>query len=411
MYLPYIRLYHRYIVLVLFVHVKPEISDKVHELIDGGVMEPVKNVPRICTTHDFAQVREFGCLYVDKTSFAHQIVGNRGNVYFLSRPRMFGKSLFLSTIEYILKGRKDLFRGLYIYDKYDWASKYTVFHLDFSSFELESATALKIDFINEFEDIAEHQFNTKLSEPVSNNETIPVCAYFKDLVRLAKKTEPTKRLCLLIDEYDAPITEHLNNMTIATKMQTVLRGFFKCLKSVQEDFPLVYITGVTKFSKANLFSSLSNVDDLSREEEFNAVCGFLRQEIEKDMMGHLQGSIKNEKGDHNVTRGDVNELLNKMATFYDGYQFSRNGRAVFSPSATLSYFKEHNHQEFEERTPHVKFVFDILPQYKHSDFPVNGQNVSLDHVEEITDLDELRIENILLDTGILTLKGYDKYLQ
>ena len=217
---------------------------------------------------------------------------------------------------------------------------------------------------------------------------------------------------MLIDEYDSPITENLNDMTKAKQLQTVLQKFFKCLKYEQRKIPLVYITAVTKFTKANLFSGLNNLIDLSRSEEFNEVCGFTRSEIEKNMMGLLQVSINKGKGvDHNnnnynIIREDVDKKLDEIASFYDGYRFSPNGKPLFSPSATIIYFKTNNHQEFVERTPHVKLVYDIFHQSNPVDFPVSGNNISMAQ-HDITNLDELDIEHILLDTGIHTIKRYN----
>ena len=226
----------------------------------------------------FSKIIEENCYYVDKTEIALRLI-ERSGYYFLSRPRRFGKSLFLDTLSEIFLGSKELFKGLYIYDKYDF-KPHPVIRISFGS--------------GDFADV--ETINRKISLNLENNqEELEIeCEKqsnddcFVELIKKSYKKYQAK-VVILIDEYDKPILDNITNKEMATKARSILRNFYGVIKDSDRYIRFVFITGVSKFSKLNLFSGLNNLEDITVNPEYAEICGYTHRDLEEVFGERLKG--------------------------------------------------------------------------------------------------------------------------
>lgn len=250
----------------------------------------------------FNELRERDNLYVDKTQAINKLLRS-GKYFFLSRPRRFGKSLLLSTIKAIYQGRKDLFDGLWIMDHWNWEKVHPVVHIGFSSIGykeigLEKAICRRLHY-------QAKALKIQLKEEGSS-------ALFFEL--LEKASVKYGKVVLLIDEYDKPLIDYLDETEIAQAKahQKILKTFYSIIKDSDDYLEFLLITGVSKFSKVSIFSELNNLTDLSLDERFLDLVGMTQQEVETNFEPHIaQAMVK-----HQLTRS---ELLEKIKTWYNGY--------------------------------------------------------------------------------------------
>ncbi|MDR2624336.1 MAG: AAA family ATPase, partial [Methanobrevibacter sp.] len=212
----------------------------------------------------FSEIREEGYLYVDKTKYIHELI-KEGKIYFLSRPRRFGKSLLLSTIEELFKGNKELFNELYIYDKWDWSKKYPIIHLDLSKPFSEDNESFKESLSLHIDLIAE-TFSIKLNATFPNDK-------LTELIYKVHK-EHDEKVVVLVDEYDLPILDSLNNQKVLEANEKVLESFYRVLKTNDRYIKFIFITGISKFAHVSVFSTLNNTDDITLIDEYNSICGY-----------------------------------------------------------------------------------------------------------------------------------------
>jgi Predicted AAA-ATPase/PD-(D/E)XK nuclease superfamily len=353
------------------------------------VKEIVKMINRNypISSHYFPNLIENNAIYVDKTQFIVPLLEKKNNAtYFLSRPRRFGKSLFMSTIEHVFRGRQDLFKGLYIYDKIVW-EEYPVIRLSldrigFTSKSLEQA------LFEEVQSIAESY------QIVLKKSTYESC--FSELIqKLFEKYQ--KRVVILIDEYDKPIIHYVekDNVAQAEKNRDILKSFYGILKDSGQYLRFTFITGVSKFSKVSIFSDLNYFDDLTLDTRFATVCGFTEAEIRQYCP---QGLIDLAEKD-NCT---VEEMIVKVRNWYDG--FSWNGKDfVYNPFSTMFLMDKQlfDNYWFESGTPTflVKLI-NAATKYYFKDIEVN-KNIYNWH-----DLHNLDYLSIMLQTGYLTFKQH-----
>jgi hypothetical protein len=193
--------------------------------------------------------------------------------YFLSRPRRFGKSLLCDTIKCLFEGKKELFEGLYIHDKWDWETKYPVISIVFGD-----------EFVDTVE-VLEQVLNNSLRENCENNginvlelgEKLPGLRFRELIIKLYKKTG--RQVVILVDEYDKPILDMIENPETSLQIRNKLKGFYSVIKGADEYLKFVLLTGVTKFSKVSLFSGLNSLEDLTLDKRYNAICGYTLPEI------------------------------------------------------------------------------------------------------------------------------------
>ncbi|MDR3292465.1 MAG: ATP-binding protein [Methanobrevibacter sp.] len=293
-------------------------------------------------TQDFQTLRERDYIYVDKTKYIFEMI-NDGRINFLSRPRRFGKSLLLNTIEKLYDGNKNLFEDLYVYDKWDWNKTHPVVKIDFGKGEYNSLAQLN-DSLNDFLDGISENFDVKLKRRT-------LTARFGELIeKIYKKSN--KRVVVLIDEYDMPISDNFSNISILNEVQKVLKNFYNVLKTCDAFIEFIFITGISKFANTSIFSTLNSTIDLTIDDKFSCLCGYTIQELEK----HFKDHILNLGNKLNL---NYEETLDKIKYWYDGYSWDGENR-VYAPYSCLElfYFKEFNNYWFKTGTP--KYLIDFL---------------------------------------------------
>ena len=262
---------------------------------------------------DFEKLRLQNKVYVDKTMYIHRLITTH-TYYFLSRPRRFGKSLLLSTLDYLFKGKKELFKGLYIYDKWEF-EEYPLIRISFSEIgyrtnDLNSAINDRLlEIANEYE-------VTLITTGVDKN--------FRELIHtLHQKYQ--KQVVILIDEYDKPLIDYLDkeNLHKAIENRSILKSFYSILKDADPYLKMVFITGVSKFSQVSIFSDLNNLYDLSLKAEYNEICGISQKELEQNFVEELKIYDKE-----------------KIKIWYNGYRWDIDSETVYNPYSLLNFFSD-----------------------------------------------------------------------
>ncbi|GHV64744.1 ATPase AAA [Bacteroidia bacterium] len=339
---------------------------------------------------DFESLRQDGFLYVDKTAYIYRIV-NEGRPYFLGRPRRFGKSLFLSTLKAYFEGKKELFKGLAIADlEKDWV-KYPVFHLDlnisnYTKFEdLKIALNVLLSHLEEKwgTDSAEDSFPTRLAGLMR---------------RASEKTE--KRVVVLIDEYDKPLTSTLGNPELHEKIREALSGFYGVFKTADPYLRFLMLTGITKFSKVSIFSQLNQLQDISMNKYYAGVCGISETELLANFEPEINSLGKN-------LNFSYEETLAELKKRYDGYHFCENTEGVYNPFSLLNTFSNDALRYYWFSTGTPTFLAKML---KDADFDIPSlENDVMIEAPAITDYhagDENPLP-LLYQTGYLTIKEFD----
>jgi hypothetical protein len=253
-------------------------------------------------TQSFEDLRNNDCVYVDKTEIIHRMITN-GRIYFLSRPRRFGKSLFISTLETLFQGREDLFKGLYIYDKWDWTRQYPVITIDWTLIDHSTPEFMRKDMIAYLKKIARNYNITIDSESASG--------YFRELIETLYEQSGKTKVVILIDEYDKPVTAHLSDSYLKA-IQTSVHDFYQVMKGSDKYLQFVFLTGVSKFSGLSIFSALNNPRDITLHKQYASICGYTQQELENNFSEYIDSAAKQ----LNMTREDV---LYKIRYWYNGY--------------------------------------------------------------------------------------------
>ena len=338
---------------------------------------------------NFEKLRNGGYYYVDKTSHIYNLV-NRGSYYFLSRPRRFGKSLLLSTIEAYMQGKKELFEGLSIYElEKEWV-KHPIFHLDLNSQKYDSPESLEYvleDALSYWESL----YGTNESEK-------SLSLRFQGVIRRAcEKTG--QRVVILVDEYDKPMLQAIGNEELQKAFRNTLKPFYGCLKSMDGYIKLGFLTGVTKFGKVSVFSDLNNLDDISMDERYIDICGISEQELQhhfREDIGELGAKLK-------LSYEDTCTILREQ---YDGYHFCEDSIGMYNPFSLLNTFKKNKLGSYWFETGTPTYLVELLQLH----------NYSLEKMSQIeTDEDVLNCVDssstdpipVIYQSGYLTIKDYD----
>ncbi len=343
-------------------------------------------------TSTFRTIREGGYLYIDKTRYLYELVRYPGGAWFLSRPRRFGKSLWLSTLKELLQGNRALFQDLWIDSSdYNWES-HPVIHLDFNLYPSKSAAELE-------QNIKEHLAQVAAQYDITLNDG-PYYVQFVDLI-LALSVE--RQVVVLIDEYDKPLIDNLHNVAEAKAIRDTLKGFYGVLKSLDSRLRMVFITGISKFSRVGVFSDLNNLTDLTMNYAFATAFGLTETEIRTNLAEYVAAFAQRE----GLT---VEELLAKMRHWYNGFCFSPEMENVYNPYSTLLLFYHQRFANywFESGTP--TFLINLLRQRKY-DIEELGQLRLGELAFSTYEIDNLAIVPLLFQTGYLTIKGYDRRTQ
>ncbi|MCX7997699.1 MAG: ATP-binding protein [Leptospiraceae bacterium] len=335
----------------------------------------------------FRDLREGNFLYIDKTKQIYPLIEHSKGAYFLARPRRFGKSLMLSVLEEIFSANKELFEGLWIYNSnWKW-KKYPVLRFDFSKQKAKTIEELKHFIFRELNLNAE-KYNIKLN----------AIEYFAQFEELIQKTAQAEKVVILIDEYDKPIIDNLTETELAKEMREVMKGFFTVLKGCDPHIRFLLLTGVSKFSKAGVFSNLNHLRDISLEDEFCDLLGITEEELENYFKEYIVTLGEKEKLSYE-------ETLDKIREWYNGYQFSPEGVKVYNPFSTLLLLaqKRFEYHWFETGTPEFLVNLILKNNYNISEIPMKTTILKFSTYE----VEDLSITPLLFQTGYLTIKDYD----
>ena len=339
---------------------------------------------------DFEKLRESGCIYVDKTAFVYRLARER-TPYFLSRPRRFGKSLLLSTMEYYFLGRKDLFHGLEIeHLEKEWI-EYPVLKISFGADnypDLESLKSALNLMLSKYEKLYNITVEDKRSAPRLNK--IITTAY----------EQTGKQVVILIDEYDKPILDALYTEYEEQNRQE-LRSFYSPLKDLDKYIRFLFITGITKVSHVNIFSGLNQLDDISLTKDYAPICGVTESELEKYFAPEIELLAKEQE----MT---VTETKAKLAQMYDGYHFTHNVEGVYNPFCLLKClkYKDFGSYWFESGTPSF-LVKTLQNQPLELANLVNGRLANENQFKNY-DPDSKNMLPVIYQSGYLTIKDFEK---
>ena len=335
----------------------------------------------------FSEIIENKLLYVDKTALIHDLVYS-GKVYFLSRPRRFGKSLLISTLDALFSGRKDLFKGLAIAStNYDFAT-YPVVRLDFSGGRFVTADELEKYVSSTLDDYAQ-KYGVELIKEAYELR-------FKELVvKLHEKTG--QKVVLLVDEYDKPILNNLKKPVLG-EIKAVMNAFYATVKAQDEHLRFVFITGVSKFARVSIFSGMNSLDDISLDEDYATLCGITEQELTDYFDDAINQLAQREQMDRQA-------ILTKIKYWYNGYKFEEESPGVYNPFSLLSLFKKRKFNNYWYSTATPTFLLDLLQdkQYDLSDLSSLTITASAFSSTEPEDMDVL---SLFVQTGYLTIKDY-----
>lgn len=342
----------------------------------------------------FEEIRKEGYLYVDKTAFVWRIV-NTGKPYFLSRPRRFGKSLLLSTFEAYFEGKKELFEGLAIAGMEKEWKQYPVLHLDLNAEKYDSSERLYA-ILERHLNLWEDRFGKDTRE-----ETLS--ARFSGVIRRASE-QAGRGVVVLVDEYDKPLLQTLNNDALLEDYRQTLKAFYGVLKSSDRYLRFVFLTGVTKFAQVSVFSDLNQLNDISMKPQYATICGITRQELEVTFAPELEQLAEVNK----LTR---EAALDKMEALYDGYHFCEFSEGVFNPFSVLNVFDGYKFSNYWFQTGTPTFLVELL---KKSDYDLR---TLLDGLEApASSFAEYRVDAnnpipLIYQSGYLTIKDYDERFQ
>ena len=347
----------------------------------------------------FEKLRRDGYIYVDKTAFVWNLVQG-SNPYFLSRPRRFGKSLFLSTLAAYFLGQKELFKGLYVEQAEEaqavqegraaW-QKYPVFYLDFNTGQYELSDALD-ESLRYFLTKEEKKYNLQ-------NNGLSHAKRFTSLIQAAYE-QTGKQVVILVDEYDKPLLQTMGvNESLNEDYRNTLKAFYSVIKTCDEYIRFAFLTGVTKFSKISIFSDLNNLRDISLEKQYAGICGITQTELETNFQPEIQALAD----EQDLT---YQKALAALKQWYDGYLFHPDGEGMYNPYSVLNVFvkKEIKSYWFSTGTP--TFLVNFLKE-AHYFIPDLDGNVELDEeglqTYRVVAQDALPI---LFQAGYLTIKEY-----
>ncbi|SHF35666.1 Predicted AAA-ATPase, partial [Marinitoga hydrogenitolerans DSM 16785] len=283
---------------------------------------------------DYKKIIERDFIYIDKTEYIYKLVSSEVPI-FLSRPRRFGKSLTVSTLYYLFKGEKELFKDTYIYNKWKF-KEYPVIKLDMSDNTLTTFE----EFIDSLNEKIEKLYKKYEIPKIENNLPTKFGHLIEELNAKYKE-----KVVILIDEYESPILEHINDKKKAEDFRAFLREFYKKVKTKDEYIKFVFITGITKFTKTGVFSALNNLNDISLDTDYSQMFGYTQNELEEYFKDYIKETAKR----FDITK---EELLKEMKKYYNGFSFDGE-HYVYNPFSILKFFQKKKFQNywFESGSP------------------------------------------------------------
>ncbi len=339
---------------------------------------------------NFEKLRQDGYFYIDKTALVYQLV-KTGSYYFLSRPRRFGKSLLISTLEAYFQGKKELFQGLALEKlEKDWI-KYPILHIDLNTQKYDTPQSL------------ESKLNRTLveweklygSEPAEDSLSMR----FEGIIQRAY-TQTDQRVVILVDEYDKPMLQAIGNKELQDSFRETLKAFYGALKSKDGCIKFAMLTGVTKFGKVSVFSDLNNLDDISMWNEYIEICGISEREIHDNLEPELHEFAE-------VQKMTYDELCTELKECYNGYHFTHNSIGIYNPFSLLNAFKrkEFGNYWFETGTP--TYLVKLLKKHHYNLERMAHEETNVQVLNSI-DSESTSPIPVIYQSGYLTIKGYDK---
>jgi hypothetical protein len=326
----------------------------------------------------FSEIRTRGFVYVDKTPFIASLI-NSGKYYFLSRPRRFGKSLFVDTLDCAFSGKKELFTGLYLSQPeagWDFESSYPVLRVDFSGSSLHSTTDLGqwlVRLLARWED----RFGIRETQGSPGERLISIISHIAE--------NSGNQVVILIDEYDKPILDNLKDPVLATHMRDMLRDFYGAIKPLDVYLKFVFLTGVSKFAKTGIFSGLNNLKDITLDRRYSAICGYTQSDLVTVFQTHM--ASRNQE---------------KIAAWYNGYSWT--GESVYNPFDILLFLDEGEFKSYWFETGTPSFLIRLLTENPCS-LPVLDSFLAGEELLGSFLIEDIRPETLLFQTGYLTIKG------
>ena len=328
-------------------------------------------------------------IYVDKTGCAKQLIDEGAPHYFMSRPRRFGKSLFLNTLEEIFKGNKELFKGCQIYDSdFEW-QEHPVLHFDLA--RTESRDPL------EFENVLKRKLQTMSSLMGISIESPTVQEGLESLITtLTKKNQ----VVVLVDEYDSPIINNLKTPEIAEQNRDFLKAFFGTLKSLDRYLKFTFVTGVSKFSQVSLFSGPNNLTDITMDPRYAGMMGYTEEELKASFNEHVE-TIAKKRGQKKA------EIFEEIRAWYNGYRFSEKQLSVYNPYSTLRFLSAEKAESYWYSTGTPSFLIDEAKKHPQSVVPLSGTSALKSTLSDISKVDRINLSALMYQTGYLTIRGYN----
>jgi hypothetical protein len=325
------------------------------------------------------EIIEENYLYIDKTRIAQELI-ETGKYYFFSRPRRFGKSLFIDTLKEIFEGNKKLFEGLHIYDNYDWSKKYPVINISFGGGTIHSRAELEEKW-DEILYYNEERLDLKCFSDVYDRRC------FSDLIKQAYEKYGEK-VVVLVDEYDKPILDNINEVEISNEIRDGLRNLYSVIKDSDRYMKFAMLTGVTKFSKVSLFSGLNNLTDITIDDRYSDICGYTQSDIHEYFLPYLDGVD-----------------LEEVKRWYNGYSWGgTESQKVYNPFDVLLFIsKGHKFENHWFQTATPTFLIELMRDKNY--FLPKVSDLEID--EELIgsfDVNSIKIETLLFQSGYLTIQ-------
>lgn len=339
---------------------------------------------------DFEKLRTNGYSYVDKSRFVYKLA-TEGEYYFLSRPRRFGKSLFLSTLEAYFQGKKELFKGLAIYDLETEWKKYPIFHIDLNTANFREKDSL-YTVLNDYLTTWESKYGARESEAT-------LALRFKGVIARAAEKEGCG-VVILIDEYDKPILQTLRDPELQAEHRAQLKAFYSVLKTQDRYIKFAFLTGVTKFGKVSVFSDLNNLTDISMDHRYVNICGTTEEEL-KSYFKEGISELASANGD------SESETIDKLRMCYGGYHFEKNSEGIYNAFSVLNTLAKLRYKAYWFETGTPTFLIELLKEHGYRLPDLSKEQVSANVMSSMDSSFPNPIP-VIYQSGYLTIKGYDE---
>lgn len=342
---------------------------------------------------NFEKLRRDGYCYVDKTELIYRLASD-GGYYFLSRPRRFGKSLLISTLEAYFEGKKELFEGLAIEKlEKEWTVS-PVLHLDLNARKYDTPEAL-VAIINQHLEVWEALYGNE------KKDRAPEERFAYIIEKAYRATGHT--VAVLIDEYDKPLLQAIGNEPLQQEYRNTLKAFYGVLKSCDRYIRFAMLTGVTKFGKVSVFSDLNNLMDISLSSRFANICGITQKELQEDFAEDI--SMLAQANDMTEEQAAM-----ELKQWYDGYHFTEKGDDIYNPFSLLNTFAELKFGSYWFETGTPTFLVELLKMNRYNLSRLTSEVAMAESLSGIDTLEENPVP-ILYQSGYLTIKGYDREFQ